>query len=207
MGYCHGLFEIANAMGELIGYARVSTREQNLALQLAALEACGCLQIYQESLSASAKKRPDLDAAIKELRPGDTLVVWRLDRLARSMRELYTRLDQVAEQGASFKSLTENFDFTTATGKLILGFIGLMAEFERQLTIERTTAGLQAARARGVDLGAPRRFKAKQRLMATKLLAERHKTKMSFREIARRCGVSTGTIYMFRKELDAKKRK
>jgi DNA invertase Pin-like site-specific DNA recombinase len=189
-------------MGELIGYARVSTREQNLDLQLMALKACGCLQIHEENVSAAAKMRPALDLAIKELRAGDTFVVWRLDRLARNMQELYTRLDQIAAQGAAFKSITESFDFGTATGKLILGFLGLMADFERQITIERTKAGLAAAKARGVDLGAPRTFKGKKRELAERLLKERKKTGMSFKEIAKRCGVSTGTIYLFRQEIE-----
>lgn len=180
--------------GELIGYARVSTREQNLDLQLNALKALGCWEIRHEEVSASSKKRPALDIAIKNLRPGDTLVVWRLDRLARNMRELYERLDQIAEQGASFKSITESFDFSTATGQLILGFMGLMAQFERQLTIERTKAGLEAAVARGVDLGAPRKFTEKKRAEARKLLKV---GKMSKKDIARKLGISDTRLYSF----------
>jgi DNA invertase Pin-like site-specific DNA recombinase len=180
--------------GELIGYARVSTREQNLDLQLAALKAVGCLEIHEEHVSATSQKRPALDLAIKNLRPGDTLVVWRLDRLARNMRELYARLDQIAEMEGGFRSLTESFDFTTATGQLILGFMGLMAQFERQLTIERTKAGLEAAVARGVDLGAPRKFTEKKRAEARKLLKQ---GKMTKKAIAKRLGISDTRLYSF----------
>lgn len=190
--------------GELIGYARVSTREQNLDLQLSALKALGCWEIRQERLSANAKYRPALDIAIKNLRPGDTLVVWRLDRLARNMRELYTRLDQIADAGAGFKSLTENFDFTTATGKLLLGIFGLVAEFERQLTIERTRAGLEAAVARGVDLGAPRKFTDAKRAQAREMLKAGNLTKTA---IARKLGISTTRLYTWLREEEKRKAK
>ena len=125
---------------QLIGYARVSTEDQVLDLQMDALNAIGCLQIFSEKVSGAAKNRPELDMAIKALRPGDTLVVWRLDRFARSGVQLYARLEQVYAQGAAFKSLQENFDFSTTTGKFILGILGLVAELERSMTIERTKA-------------------------------------------------------------------
>src|SRR6185369_5433619 len=108
-----------------VGYARVSTEEQRLDLQLDALHRAGVLagDIYVEKVSGASKKRPELDLCIKALREGDTLLVWRLDRLARSMRDLYQRLDQVYAHGATFKSLTESFDFGTATGKFVLGIL------------------------------------------------------------------------------------
>lgn len=140
-------------LGERIGYARVSTEDQNLDLQVSALERVKCLRIFTEKLSATAKRRPELEDAIKNLRPGDTFIVWRLDRLARGMPELLARLQQIADKGAGFKSLMESFDFSTATGKLILNILGTVADFERNLTIERTKAGLAAARARGVKFG------------------------------------------------------
>ena len=144
----------------LIGYARVSTLEQRLDMQLDALKAAGIHgdDIYVEKTSAASKRREQLELAIMALRPGDTLVVWRLDRIARNIRDLYRRIDSIYEKGADFRSLTESFDFTTSTGKLILGFLGLMADFERQLTIDRTKAGMQALRDRGVALGAPRKI-------------------------------------------------
>lgn len=156
--------------GELIGYARVSTEDQSLALQTDALKKAGCLNIYEEKISGAKKDRKQLELAIKDLRPGDTLVVWRLDRLSRSMRDLYNRLEQVEQQGAGFRSLTEAFDFTTATGKLILGMLACMAEFERQLTIERTRAGMQALKERGHKLGAPQKFTEEKKRQARKLL-------------------------------------
>ena len=144
--------------GEFIGYARVSTEEQSLRLQTDALKAAGCLNIYEEKVSGSGKKaRPQLDLAIKDLRPRDTLLVWRIDRLARSGRELYQRLEQIEQAGAGFKSLQEGFDFSTSAGRFVLGILGLVAELERQMTIERTRAGMAALKARGKKLGAERK--------------------------------------------------
>lgn len=139
--------------GERIGYARVSTDDQNLDLQIRALERIKCWRIFTEKVSAAKKRRPELEDALKNLRPGDTLVVWRLDRLARGLPELMRILDIVEAKGAGFMSLTERFDFSTATGKLVLNMLGVVADFERNLTIERTRAGLAAARARGVKFG------------------------------------------------------
>lgn len=147
-------YEATPAPGERIGYARVSTEEQNLDMQVAALDRAGCLRVMSEKLSATSKRRPELDEAIKNLRPGDTFVVWRLDRLARGIPELYERLRQIAAKEAGFMSLMEpGINFNTAMGKLLLGVFGVFAEFERNLTVERTKAGLAAARARGAQLG------------------------------------------------------
>lgn len=134
----------------LIGYARVSTQDQNLGLQIKALKAAGVMDdnMHVEKVSAVAKKRPQLEYAIMDCRPGDTFLVWRLDRLARSVRDLYARLDRIYTAGASFKSLTENFDFGTASGKFILGILGLVAEFERQMIAQRTAAGIAAYKAK-----------------------------------------------------------
>lgn len=156
----------------MVGYARVSTADQRLDLQVDALKAAGVHDdnLHVEKISAASKRRPQLDMAIKDLRPQDTLVVWRLDRLARNMRELYTRLDQIKEAGASFKSLTEHFDFSSATGQLVLGFLGLMAQFERQLTIERTKAGMQALKERGHKLGRTVAFTPAKQARALKMV-------------------------------------
>lgn len=158
--------------GEFIGYARVSTAEQELRLQTDALERVGCLNIYTEKVSGAKKVRPQLDLAIKDLRPGDTLVVWRLDRLARNIRDFYARLDAIAEAGAAFKSLTENFDFSTASGKFILGILAQVAEFERQLTIERTKAGMAALRERGAKFGMERKVDEKMRKAIIKMVLD-----------------------------------
>jgi DNA invertase Pin-like site-specific DNA recombinase len=141
--------------GDLIGYARVSTKEQNLDMQKVALKEAGCINVYDEVASASKKaRRPKLDLAIKELRPGDTLLVWRLDRLARNVEEFYLRLRAIRGAGAEFKSLTENFDFSSAMGEFILVVLAAVAQLEAQLTQYRTTKGLAAAKARGQRLGA-----------------------------------------------------
>ncbi|MDO8596618.1 MAG: recombinase family protein [Sulfuricaulis sp.] len=157
--------------GELIGYARVSTEEQSLALQTDALKAAGCSIIREEKVTGSGKKaRPQLDLAIKDLRPRDTLLVWRIDRLARSGRELYSRLEQIEQAGAGFKSLQEGFDFSTSTGRFVLGILGLVAELERQMTIERTKAGMAALKARGKTLGAERKVDNKMRAAIVKMV-------------------------------------
>ncbi len=131
--------------GFLVGYARVSTQDQKLDLQIDALRKAGVKpdNLHVEKVSGASKRRPALDLAIKDLMAGDTLVVWRLDRFARSMRDLYARLDQVYAKGAYFRSLTEAFDFGTVTGKFVLGILGLVAELERQLIAQRTSAGIQ----------------------------------------------------------------
>jgi DNA invertase Pin-like site-specific DNA recombinase len=177
----------------MVGYARVSTRDQNLDLQTDALRAAGVMDdnLHVEKLSAASKRRPELDMAIKDLRPGDTLVVWRLDRLARSMQELYTRLDQIKDAGASFKSLTEHFDFTSATGQLVLGFLGLMAQFERQLTIERTKAGMKALKDRGHKLGRVQVFDAKRQAKAVKMV----RAGWTVAEAVKAVNVSKATFY------------
>lgn len=177
--------------GEFIGYARVSTKEQVLTLQTDALEKIGCLNIYCETVSGAKKDRPQLSLAIKDLRPGDTLVVWRLDRLARNIRDFYARLDAIAEAGASFKSLTENFDFSTASGKFILGILAQVAEFERQLTVERTKAGMDALRARGKHMGRERKVtdKMKDKIRAAVLKGDEIKA------IAKRLGIHPQSIY------------
>ncbi len=182
--------------GYKVGYARVSTEEQLLDLQLNALSSAGCINIYQEKVSGAAKKRPQLDLAIKELQPGDTLVVWRLDRLARSMSEFYARLSQIEAAGAQFRSVTENFDFNNAIGKFVLGILALVAELERQITINRTRAGMEAARKRGAQIGAPVKFTAEKRRRARGWLRD----KMPIADVARRLDLSAGTISKFRKQ-------
>lgn len=185
------------ALAEMIGYARVSTDEQNLELQIEALRRAGCTEIHSESLSATAKKRYALDLAIKNLRPGDTLIVWRLDRLARTMREIHRRLQQIEDQGAKFRSLSETFDFNSATGKLSLNIAAAFAEFERQVTIERTVAGLERAKARGSQVGAPLQFTEDKRKKARKMLNLKGARSMTKTAIADALGVSTGTLYIW----------
>src|SRR3954466_4924323 len=133
----------------LIGYARISTQDKNLDLQRDALEKAGCEQIYTDRVSGTKSSRPGLTETLSHLRAGDTLVVWRLDRLGRSLRHLIDTVTGFQERGIGFKSLQESIDTTTSGGKLVFHIFGALAEFEREIIRERTTAGLTAARARG----------------------------------------------------------
>src|SRR5919202_1308927 len=133
----------------LIGYARVSTNEQNLDLQRDALERAGCDLIFDDHVSGTKARRPGLEQALSHLRAGDTLVVWRLDRLGRSLRHLIDTGTDLQGKGVGFKSLTENIDTTTTGGRLVFNIFASLAEFERDIIRERTEAGLQAARTRG----------------------------------------------------------
>lgn len=140
----------------LIGYARVSTHEQTINLQQDALQKSGCTRIFTDTASGSKAERPGLTEALSFLRAGDVLVVWRLDRLGRSLKHLIETISQLQERGIGFKSLTENIDTTTSGGKLIFHVFGALAEFERNIIRERTKAGLAAARARGRKGGRPK---------------------------------------------------
>ncbi len=140
----------------LIGYARVSTHDQTLNLQLDRLEEAGCTRIFEDHISGTKAERPGLADALSHLRAGDTLVVWRLDRLGRSLRNLIDTITELQQQGIGFKSLQENIDTTNSGGKLIFHVFGALAEFERELIKERTQAGLEAARARGKVGGRPK---------------------------------------------------
>lgn len=193
----------AKQAGRLIGYARVSTEDQELRLQIDALEKAGCHNIWREKRSATRGPRPELENAIIDLREGDTLVVWRLDRLARNAQELYRRLDQIHAAGAQFKSLQEHFDFTTAMGKFVLGILGLVAQLEAQMTAQRTKAGMQALKERGYKLGAPRLISDEK---AMQIVAD-HRADVSMAELARRHKVSPGTIKNTLKRYGRKKKK
>src|SRR3954452_4693007 len=140
----------------LIGYARVSTHDQTLNLQKDALEKAGCQKIFTDIASGAKQERKGLEEALSHAREGDTLVVWRLDRLGRSITHLIQTVSGLAGRGVGFKSLTENIDTTTSGGKLVFHIFGALAEFERDLIRERTNAGLQAARARGKSGGRPK---------------------------------------------------
>jgi len=141
--------------GDLIGYARVSTREQTLDLQVDALLKAGVNEkaIHVEKVSAVSQRRPALDLAIKHCRPGDVLVVWKLDRVARNVRHLYNFLDSLESKCVGFRCLTQPVDTTTAVGKLTFTLLGAIAEFERDLTVDRTRAGIARAKERGIKFG------------------------------------------------------
>jgi DNA invertase Pin-like site-specific DNA recombinase len=175
----------------LIGYARGSTYEQTLNLQRDALEKAGCTKIFTDTASGAPTERKGLKAALSYVRNSDTLVVWRLDRLGRSLPHLITTMTALEERGIGFKSLTENIDSTTSGGKLIFHIFGALAEFERNLIKERTQAGLTAARARGKKGGRPQALTARQLGIARDLYEKRH----PIAEICRTLKISKATLY------------
>jgi len=179
----------------LIGYARVSTNEQNLDLQRDALRKAGvsAKNLYTDKITGTKENRPGLETALSHLREGDTLVVWRLDRLGRSLKHLIETVTALQAQGVAFQSITENINTATATGKLVFHIFGALAEFERNLIKERTIAGVSAARARGRKGGRPKLNSLSRKVsMATKLY--RDKTN-SIREICKLLNISRSTLY------------
>jgi len=176
----------------LLGYARVSTTAQDPALQLDALTAAGCYRVWADTASGALTARPALDDVLERLGPGDVLVVWRLDRLARSLRHLLQLIDDLTSRGVGFRSLTESIDTTTATGRLVLHLFGALGEFERDLLRERTTAGLEAAAARGRRGGRPAVMTPAKLAAAQALLAD---GQHSVAKTAAAVGVSRATLY------------
>jgi DNA invertase Pin-like site-specific DNA recombinase len=175
----------------LIGYARVSTYEQTLNLQQDALQNAGCHKLFTDTASGAKKERKGLEEALAYVRKGDTLVVWRLDRLGRSLPHLITTLTDLEERGIGFKSLTENIDTTTSGGKLIFHIFGALAEFERNLIRERTQAGLTAARARGKKGGRPKALTVQKRSIAKELYDTGHPVM----DICRTLKISRASLY------------
>lgn len=184
-----------------IGYARVSTADQDLAPQLDVLRAKGCEPIYSEHASGQHADRPELAQAMKALRAGDTLVVWRLDRLGRSLPDLIATVNELAGRGVAFESVTEAIDTTTASGKLVFNIFASLADFERHLIGERTRAGLAAGRARGRMGGRPPALTSRQLREARLLLTDPDATVTA---VAERYGVSRTTLYKGLRELAAK---
>jgi DNA invertase Pin-like site-specific DNA recombinase len=178
----------------LIGYARVSTADQNLALQRNALTDAGCEKIFTEHVSGAAVERPALREAMLSANEGDTLVVWKLDRLARSVRQLIDTVDALREKGAGFRSLTEALETTTPQGRLVFHMFGALAEFERSLIRERTLAGLAAARREGRIGGRRPKLQAPDMDAAMKMLANPN---VRVATIARHFGVSVPTFYRY----------
>ena len=174
-----------------IGYARVSTETQDAALQLDALKAAGCERIYQESVSGSNRERPELAKCFEALRSSDTLTVWRLDRLGRSLKDLVGMVSDLEGRGVGFRSLNEAIDTGSAGGKLVFHVFAALAEFERSLIRERTRAGLQAARARGRKGGRPRKMSPNQVRKAKAMLLDPDMTKG---EVARHFKVTRMTL-------------
>jgi DNA invertase Pin-like site-specific DNA recombinase len=175
-----------------IGYARVSTRDQNLDLQLKALKKAGCQKIFREKVSGVTRHRPELQRVLDQIRSGDTIIVWKLDRLARSTRDLLNTMETLNEAGAKFQSISEPWaNTTTHAGKMIMTVFAGIAEFERDLIRERTGAGRDAAKERGVRFGRPRKLNEDQVKVASQLLTEGK----AVRDIARTFNVHEATIY------------
>jgi DNA invertase Pin-like site-specific DNA recombinase len=177
-----------------IGYARVSTQDQNLDLQLRALKKAGCRKLFQEKVSGSgsARVRPQFQRMLDQLREGDVIVVWKLDRVARSTRDLLETMETIRDAGARFQSLSEPWaDTTTHAGKMIMTVFAGIAEFERDLIRERTGAGREAAKRRGVRFGRPRKLNPDQAHLASQLL----EGGKAVRDIARIFNVHESTIY------------
>jgi DNA invertase Pin-like site-specific DNA recombinase len=175
----------------LIGYARVSTADQNLALQYDALKAAGCERIFEDKISGSRAERVGLNQAMDMLRKGDTLVVWKLDRLGRSVGKLVETVEKLEKQGIDFKSLTDAIDTSTPSGRLFFHVMASLAQMERELIAERTKAGLEAARQLGRKGGRKRKMSESKLESAKKLLASGIPPK----EVAKNLGISVPTLY------------
>ncbi len=178
----------------LIGYARVSTQDQTLNLQKDALVKAGCAKIFTDTASGAKTERKGLEDAVTYVREGDTLVVWRLDRLGRSLKHLIETVAILDSRKIGFKSLTENIDTTTSGGKLVFHIFGALAEFERNLIRERTQAGLLAARARGRKGGRPKSLTGKKVAMAQELYNNKQN---SIAEICKSLNISRATLYRY----------
>ena len=180
-----------------VGYARVSTNDQNLHMQEDALKTMGCEEIYRDIASGVKTARPGLEDVLAYLREGDTLVVWKLDRLGRSLQHLIETVKSLSKRKIGFQSLQENIDTTTSGGKLIFHIFSALAEFERDLIKERTNAGLKAARARGRLGGRPPLLEEKQ---VEKMLARYDEQKLTVEEICKIHGVSRPSFYNYLKK-------
>ncbi|WP_242225363.1 recombinase family protein [Bacillus cereus group sp. BfR-BA-01380] len=178
----------------LIGYARVSTNDQNLDLQKDALKQVGCKRIFTDVVSGATSSRSGLNEALGYVREGDTLVVWKLDRLGRSLKHLIETINTLNGKGIAFRSLQENMDTSTSGGKLIFHVFGALAEFEREMIQERTQAGLSAARARGRVGGRPKVMDTTKVSMAKSLMKDPN---YSTEDICNTLGVSRATLYRY----------
>ena len=186
-----------------IGYARISTSDQNLHMQEDTLKSAGCTEIFKDIASGAKTSRPGLEEALSYVREGDTLVVWKLDRLGRSIQHLIETIKALSERKIGFKCLQENIDTTTSGGKLVFHIFSALAEFERDLIRERTEAGLKAARARGRVGGRPALLEENQ---VTKMIGRYEERKLTVAEICKIYGISRPSFYNYlkkRKEADS----
>ncbi|MFS7253195.1 recombinase family protein [Rahnella rivi] len=184
----------------LLGYARISTDDQNLDLQRDALEAAGCERMFEDMASGAKADRIGLAALMTVLRAGDTVVIWRLDRLGRSLKNLITLVERLEAAKVGLRSLQENIDTTSSGGRLVFHLFGALAEFERNLVRERTLAGLAAARARGRMGGRPKRLDPAKLALALRL---HHEGKHTIKEICQMMGISKLTLYNYLTKADS----
>lgn len=185
-----------------IGYARVSTKDQNLSLQIDALEDAGCKRMYQEHITGYTKYRPELQKMLEQLREWDVIIIWKLDRLARSLKDLVGLVNQIQEKGAGLSSLHDHVDTTTPHGKFTFHLFGALAEFERDIIRECTNAGLAAARARGRRGGRPKGLSKKAQhtaIIAEKLYLEGD---LTIKEICKQLAISKMTPYNYLRHRD-----
>lgn len=180
-----------------VGYARVSTREQNLNIQVIALEEAGCEKIYEEVVSGVKAERPKLNNLIKQLRPNDVLVVWKLDRLGRSLKNLISLVQELMQNNIGLCSLNDPIDTTTSQGRLIFNIFASLAEFERDIICERTQAGLSAARARGRRGGRPKGISKQSEATACAAETLYKEKKISVIEICKKLSISKSTLYKY----------
>lgn len=179
------------------GYARVSTKEQVLDLQIDALKKAGCKKIYQEKITGAKADRPELLKMTSQLREGDTVIVWKLDRLGRSLRDLVNLIEKFNAQGVGFLSLQDNINTTTPTGKLTFHIFAALAEFERDIISERTKAGLAAARARGRKGGRPKGLSKKAQDKARLAESLYKEQKLNIAEVCEHLHISKPTLYRY----------
>ena len=180
-----------------IGYARVSTKDQDLSLQIDALEEAGCSKIYQEQITGASKYRPELQKMLEQLREGDVIFIWKLDRLARSLKDLIGLVKEIQDKGAGLNSLHDHIDTTTPHGKFTFHLFAALAEFERDIIGERTNPVLAAARARGRKGGRPRGLSKKAQ--HTAIIAERlyQEGELTINEICEQLSISKMTLYNY----------
>jgi DNA invertase Pin-like site-specific DNA recombinase len=180
-----------------IGYVRVSTKEQSFDLQVDALQQAGCDKLYREVVSGARTERPGLDQVVDRLRAGDVLVIWKLDRLGRSLKHLVELVNTLRERGIGLQSLNDPIDTTTPQGRLSFNLFASLAEFERDLIRERTQAGLSAARARGRNGGRPKGLSAQAEATACAAETLYRERQLSVRQIAARLGIAKSTLYVY----------
>ena len=194
----HNLKHSKGAGGSMkVGYARASTREQNLSMQVSALEEAGCDRIYEEVVSGAKADRPIFNNLIKQLRPHDVIVVWKLDRLGRSLKNLIDLVQQLMQNNVGLCSLNDPIDTTTSQGRLVFNIFASLAEFERDVIREHTQAGLTAARARGRHGGRPRGLSKQSEATACTAETLYKEKKLSVSEICKKLNISKSTFYKY----------